>query len=584
MDSASSSTTNTETDQSTLNEQLYSEHRGLRIPVSRAITRSTPSIKPKAINKWIRSLPLAHDVQSAIALTTFIENTNRLDYPLAARFKALETLQATVQNILGNFQKNSQSTHWPPSERILKQYSISLELLSALSTGYQICVVDLLEQTGNPSRRSLATCLQRAQHALGQALISSYTKYTSAPDNLWYNLHQLYLIARSFNCKDRMVKNIANQSPAQSSVAFEYKKQILIEIAGPTRLLNSQIIELEILAEGWAHDLELDVLSENDKSNGIFIIDPLHDGPPVRISQAKKLELDPLYCINLDPINHRLLKILEAGKKGEPLPQVAGITPSGTLVKLLLSDWLRNNNRVFKRSAKRGTLQAALGLTNSFNFIDHTNEDTAAQPSEAKSPLTLSELESGQSSSFNKKSFDGNIADYATKTRQANASSFSLHSEKIHLHHCKIVNVSANGYCLQRQGSSPAKVQIGDVVALHENDNAHALNSSVGVVRWLHYDAGNGLSFGIQVLSPMAQPLQTSFHKNGRKTYLPGLGLPELPALQQSASILTSTHRYKPGDHIQINKAQHKINIKLGQRLERHQGYDRFQYKICVKK
>jgi len=584
METASCSKTNTETDPSITNEQLYTEHRGLRIPVSRAISRATPSIKPKAINKWLASLPLAHDVQSAIALTTFIEETNRINYPLAARFKALETLQTTVQSILSKFRKNSQSTQWPPSERNLKQYSINLALLNAVSTGYQICVVDLLEQTGNPSRRSLATCLQRALQALGQALMSSYTKYTSAPDKLWYNLHQLYLIARSFNCKDRMVKNIADLSPAQSSVAFEYKKQFLIQIAGPMRLLNSQIIELETLAEGWAHDLEIDVLSENDKAGGIFIVDPLHDGPPVRISQAKKLELDPLYSINLDPINERLLKILEAGKKGEPLPQIAGVTPSGTLVKLLLSDWLRSDKRIFKRSLKSGTLQAALGLTNSFNFIDHTNGNTAAQSPEANSPLALSELEGGQSSSFNKKSFDGNISDYATKAKQTNATSITLHSEKIHLHHCKIVNVSANGYCLQRQGSSPAKVQIGDVVALHEQDNAHALNSSVGVVRWLHFDSGNGLSFGIQVLSPIAQPLRTSFNNNGRKTYLPGLGLPEMPALQQSASILTSTHRYKSGDHIQINKAQQRINIQLGQRLERHQGYDRFKYKICVKK
>ncbi len=546
------------------------------------VTRASPSIKVKAIERWVLALPLANEQQTATALVNFISNMNQTAYPLAKRFKALEVLQSTIQQRLGNLYRNSHSNQWPPSERIQQYYSIAKSLLNTVSTGYQICVVDLLEQTGSPSRRALATCVQRSQQALGQILELSYKKYTSSPQGLWYNIHQLYLIARSFNCKDRSVKNIESLSPGYSSVAFEYKKQILLEIANPSHLLNSQISELVLLAEDWAHDLKLELLSEG-VADSTFVIDPLSDSQPLRNSVAQKLNIDPMYSVNISILSKRLLKTLQAGKNDLEIPGTAKINPSGTLLKLLLGDWLRYNKRIYKRTIQKATLQITMGLTNSFNFISNSL-DTKKNKNPQKTNLALQDTQGQLSTAYNQKQFDGNISQYIATIKHNRSQVVPLPSEKIHLHHCKVLNVSATGYCLQRKDKTTTSVQIGDVIALHEPHNVHAPHSSIGVVRWLRYNSNDGLSLGIQVLSPKAQALRTAYKSGDRNTFLPGLALPEVPALQQASSLLTLAQRYHVGERVEITKGHQKIKIKLGERLERNQGYDRFKYEILANK
>ncbi len=580
METASNNTRDTASNNSNDPQHKHSpvEHRGLLIPERHAITGNSPSLKPRAINQWLDNLPLAHATQTALSLTTFIDQTNHIAYSLAKRFKALETLQPTIQRVLSHLKNNSHSHQWPLTKRIQQQLTTATSLLESISTAYQICVVDLLKQTGNPSRRALATCLQRSLQALGQILLSTYHKYAPAAPTIWYSIHQLYLIARSFSCKDRSVKNIEEINPAYSSVAFEYKKQILLTLASPTRLLNSQVTELETLAETWAHDLELEVLSD-ETSSSMFIIDPLSDIPPTRYDLALKHQLEPLYVISLEALIKRLLGILQAGKSGIKIPAVSGVSPTGTLIKLLLSNWLRKEKRAYKRTQQHLCLQATIGLLNSFNFL--RQQDCQSNQKITSMPLTLMDKDDHPLTSLTQVNTHENIADNAPSYNQMLAP--SIPCEKIHLHHCKVLNVSANGYCLQRKDKMPTHVQIGDIIALHEPDNIHSPQSSIGVVRWLNYEPGAGISFGVQVLSPMAQALHTAFTKNGHNTFLPGLGLPEIPALQQASSLLTAAQRYNIGDHIQINKGRQKINIKLSERIECHQGYDRFKYEIQIK-
>ncbi|VAW82213.1 hypothetical protein MNBD_GAMMA12-1040 [hydrothermal vent metagenome] len=557
-------------------KHLPLEHRGLFIPERHAIMGNSPSLKPRTINQWLDNLPLANETQTAISLTTFIHQTNHIAYSLAKRFKALEVLQPTIQRVLRHLKNSPYNHQWPLTKRIQQQLAITTSLLESVSIGYQICVVDLLTQTANPSRRALATCLQRSLQALGEILLSTYHKYSAPTPTIWYSIHQLYLIARSFSCKDRSVKNIEPLTPAYSSVAFEYKKQILLKLANPTRLLNSQVTDLETQAEIWAHDLELEIISD-DTSSSMFVIDPLSDSSPMRYDLALQNTLDPLYVIPLDTLIKRLLGILQAGKSGIKIPAVSGVSPTGTLIKLLLTNWLQKEKRTYKRTQQQVNLQATIGLLNSFNFVSQNNR--LSNQKSTSTTLMLMDKNDYPLTSLAQSSFYGEITNNDSLDQPLGASQAS---EKIHLHHCKVLNVSANGYCLQRKDKIPTNIQIGDIIALYEPDNIHSPQSSIGVVRWLHYEASTGITFGVQVLSPMAQALRTAFTKNGHNTLLPGLGLPKIPALQQPASLLTSAQRYNIGDHIQINKGRQKINITLSERIECHQGFDRFKYKIQI--
>ena len=114
------------------------------------------------------------------------------------------------------------------------------------------------------------------------------------------------------------------------------------------------------------------------------------------------------------------------------------------------------------------------------------------------------------------------------------------------------VDTSPGGYCMQWLDDVPSNAKVGELVALREELSARWC---VAVIRWIRQE-GERISMGVELLSPRAIPvaIRVIRKKGGPTDFARALILPQIEALNQTATLITPNVPFMAKQKIQIQR------------------------------
>lgn len=379
----------------------------------------------------------------------------------------------------------------PMRPEVAAAADVTQTVANGLAMGYKRILADLSRmRLGFGLPKAPALLIHRCQQCLARLLSVSYLSFRPVPPNTWFELHQIYLLARDSGIADTP---FSEQTPGFTP-EVAYIQVLLLALANPYGFLPGQISLALIFLGDYAHLAKLtDTPPVHRMASALAVVPISSDQPPMA---ARKVEVPEhavalyLHCYDVVfAINHHVQE-LEAGTAWPAATVADSISQPQYLnfVERLLREWGVAPTRQEMRSAGNRGVMVCAGLDPIFRAMLEREESRRG-------------------------------------TRTADAASVPKAQ-------CTVINQTDGGYALKLEAGQPdIALRVGEVVGLLE---ARQRKVPVAVVRWLRFDGLSGQTrFGVEVLSTSADLSKASIpSRNGF----------QLPAIILPPALLTDEH------------------------------------------
>jgi len=593
-------------------------------------------IRPKEIKKWIDSLPRANVGETAKLVYKNLYKLNRIEIPDTTRIKILALFWEPT-----NFLSEALKKHFfgLPFPLLAKKQQVALlarEIQAEMAVGYKIVAEG--KMTGRTSRldqKLLSTTVYYAMKYLGLVLLKSYQIYVPIPNDIWKHINRLYIHANQNKFSDVPIATDGNEYMVKPSIENLFKHILLLSLAGPYRLRQSDIETVNAFLEQWSSYAVLNRIGNSEQQVGMFSIDLSSDDAPgffipsdVPTALMRILETAELVSAIKDDITHYSSYVSSHGdNKNKVL--------SKKVLKLLFMTWNGIAKRSFSRSRKKSKVLVTFGLSNTHHLIYQTMKSAIEQDLEQKkkhsdiprdawpprsalysddqkllddySDLDLVEPVYIKKSNFsagpvfgvaqpqpskrdiwnplynsNTVDYDHTIFSYSTGAGEYN---FVDESETVkhETHICSSINESPGGYRLVWQPTTTRNklinALVGELVGIRDYSDDNESQWGVGVIRWMKHTKTKQLELGIQKLAPhaIAGGIQIVKKIKTHGPYIRTLILPEVEKINQPMTLI-APNTYSVGNILNLSVFGNKILINLTKHVEMTGAYSHFQF------
>ena len=535
---------------------------------------------PTKVKAWIEQLPLADVGRSARMVYHALVTMNRILIAMQHRSQILELFREPTHFITETLKKYYVGQAFPLADKNYKAAMLARELHAEMANGYKIVLSSLLTNQAPifTAGKSLIP-LHRAMHYLTQLLITSYQTYTPCPATTWHDIHQLYHYAELKMMDQSPIHDGGNKMPLHHNIGNLYKKILLLSIAGPYHLSQSEISTVFSALDQWAAHSTLTPLLNMDDPPETYIINQDKDEPTAflttgRIRRDKSRLLSG--CLTLDTATLvAYLQSLANQTVTTLLPAETKISPA--LLRRMVSAWSMKSKRNLSRIQKNSMLILGLGLNTAHHLITNNINPNSVRPKTtamqtagyplATGPVKFTSREPGSTEKASVNDV-GNITQQTAyaRTQQGLANDDDIGKPRqgtsaYATFSCKVVNESAGGACLAWSETLTTALRIGEVIAVHGTREEDTSEWGIATIRWMKNTTASTLEFGIQMLSPTADVVQVRRADTEIDEFTPGLLLPELQVINQAAALILPAQLFASGDKIlvQMNSCTHHI-------------------------
>jgi len=588
---------------------------GLYIPQQTIEFADAPYLKPRDAEKWISNLPTAHVGETARLIYKAMAEINRVPLPASQRFKVLELFREPFDYVTQALQKHYINQAFPLSQKNQKIAELTKELQWELAIGYKIIIeASLSQKSGRVDNKVLLTAIYRAVSYLGESLLKSYLTYSPSSSQTWLEIHHLYLFSEHNSLITDTVKDSLNPVQLPNTIGTLYKNIVLLSLANPYRLAQSEILKVSRALQDWARYSHLHILDNPNNPIGLFAIDLENNAPPSYYNTSQK-QINTNFIRILD--TSELTRILRdkfdnSAEETENSIQYTRNNPNeisrDTLRRLILA-WGAVPKRNFSRKGKEERIDVTLGLSATHCFIQkHYDEDQVENNSQPDEEFSDSQIafqdkahyDSEMIPSLNEPSAQPDVWDMANNPNLVSKQEFEFppfsnvenktskpllkpHDEIYDLYNCMLMNESAGGYCISWDNNQNTKTIVGALIGIKNSNNSNEDENgwSIGVIRWLKSLEDQGMFIGIELLSPSAQAIASKniSRNNENSEYTRSLLLPELLTVKQPQTIITQ-FLYKVGDNLELDVHGQPIKVKLTKLLESSSAFNQFEFSI----
>ncbi len=560
----------------------------LQLPIRHEPVKGSRDIRPKKVEEWVNSLPLANLGETARQVYNFLLEVNALKLPSEDRHRVLEQLRPTTTYVVDALKKHYVGYPFPLSIKSRKVARLSREILTEMATGYKIVIAETT--AGNGTRndsKTLVTALHRAMRYLGGILLKTYQVYDPYPAGVWGELHALYEHAEQRGLHNIPVADADYTLIQTGTVSDAYKQILLLALSCPYRLRQGEVEQVERALERWASYAELLSPQSTEDSRALFVTNLRHDDPPTyRVLHDQ----DALAtCRLLD--TQGLTRILREEMVNTPetpnnhLQLTAQEMPPDIMRRLMLA-WGVIPKRRFTRTKKFAQVEVGMGLSSAHYHISSESVFTPEHGDDTPPPeLTFQNhranfssepitADVGRMPEFWDLGAGGSI-DWKTgsETSAHIATAIAAPTQQL----WKMINVSAGGYCLLWDNEEATQAQVGELVCLQEIDSRQW---GMGVIRWMKSADQDGLELGVQMLAPNAVAIAAKTSRDGKNfsAYQRCLLLPEIRTIQQPATLLLPALTSQVGSTVIINIHNKEHRVRLTKVLENTGTFGQFNF------
>jgi len=582
----------------------------LNIPEQSKPTSGSFDPRPKQVEAWIASLPMANIGESARHIYAALREINRLSISEHDRYKSMELLRKPVYQITEVLKTHYINQNLPLSPKNQKIAELAIQLNSEMAIGYKAIIQGKLSKTfSRLNNKTLGICLHRAIHYLSNVLLCAYQIYIQHPENVWLQVHHLYLYAENHQLHVTLIKDHATPDVVlDSTISDIYKQILLLALAGPYRLRQHVTEAVYKALETWGGNAHIHPYGDILDDSYVFNINMNSDAAPGYFRDSGTV--DPIFCRTIDTseLAQAMSNSMLTGDNG-----VTTISPD--VQKRLLVTWGGKSHRTFPRTSKNNEIAITLGLSATHHYIDEvirpllkdptTSCPTATDALQSDNPVSIGDIDDfvlderahyTSTPVFGISNLDDHTPDIWDPdfTFRANNPTYTLEPKgdeiqdktSLYAHAplpCKGVNESAGGYCLLgylAYEKDSQKVQVGELVGIRDNIATSSTQLSIGIIRRIK-NWKNGLELGIQKLAPCADTIALSSiaKDDTAEKYQRSLILPRLSGIDQPATLITHAW-HQTDDQLIANTHGRCTLIKLTKQLESTGVFSQFEFTV----
>lgn len=601
----------------------------LRIPEQQDAGLSGFDSRPHHIEQWIKALPRADVGEMARLVYKGLHEMNRVKVPNPDRLRIAEMFREPVHHVAMALKKHYIGLPFPLPRKKQRVALLARELQAEMAIAYKAVIESKLAAgVTRQDNKSLTQSIHRALHYLSQALLRCYQIYIPSPNNIWREIHRLYLYAQQTDLHHTVITNQIGEYSFDSTISALYKQILLMSLAGPYRLRQSEIETINTMLVDWQQYAEVNEIIDLEQQTGMCSLNLNGDDPPGYLSLCNDQDINFCRVLEttalIESVGHHIL----AGVSVQA-PGALGRTNklSLELLRRLVLAWGGMAKRGSSRTIKSSNILVTLGMSAMHYFIhdalqqesqDSIGGNDKMPPSAAPPPktpvldLNLVPLDNPQDS--------GTVGNASSKSRLSGKATFKMPSlaankndpwnplsnvqsphglnretagqdathECHNFHVCTAVNESAGGYCLiwmpvEGSNNPGLNALVGEIIGMQEIDEINKSRWGVGVVRWMKTHDGKQLELGIQKLAPYAIAASVRRERNG-KTHESQRAL-LLPGIKNTGQPVTliAPNSYQDGDTLALDIDSDKKIIQITKVLETTGAFSHFEFKDLKK-
>jgi hypothetical protein len=536
---------------------------------------------PRDLKRWIADLPKANIGETARLLYQALGELNLLLTPSDNRLNLLELIRPEVYFVCQHLERHFLHQAIMLDERSRKISNLCQALQSHLAIGYKQIVLRIAPKYSNDRAALVSTALQRAAHAFKGQLLRATQLYSSPPEHLWFELHQLYRSAAELQLQHRRVHDDLASLTTELSLEQTYIAALLLGSARCNQLRQNQIARLAEVLEPWSALLKLHPASPDA---GLLAISSELDAGPRYRNMFRSEQQRGLLGFDPQPLVNAIEAHLLHQDTSTPLPVAAGL--SFDTLQHLHAAWGQAAERSFQRTVGQGNLTVCVGMSALHFYLggERSFSDMLKHPG-ARAANFNNAVAKGEKDSWSQ-AFDAapqnneqflpyEEIQYDHLVEDESSTDAAPHYPTYAL---PVINHSPGGYCLAWPNEVPAELQAGEMLGIQDSVG---LGWSIAVIRWIRQVRGGGTQMGIELVAPHAQPcgLQLVRSRDDHSQYLRGLLLPEISAIDVPATLLAPRLPFQEGNKVMINTLGEEHRAGLDRRVASTHSFNQFAYR-----
>lgn len=520
------------------------------------------------LEAWVETLPRANLGEMARLLYIVIQELNQLRVESAERFALLEIVRPAIYYLCHSLRKHYLNQTIVLPEKAAKVANLAQALQTHLATGYKIVVMNNVNRADHDgSRELLSSAIHRAISDMTGTLFRCYQLYFTAPSNLWSDINKLYGLAEDFKfTKDSLADEQATDG-LSLTLQEVYLRTCVLSTIKPNQLRQS---ELALVYQVVPYLVNHVTLASNGSEGQPFVVNLLSGQEPVYRSIAKKIRNANNRYFECSALMLELNALRDSDETRKDV--LVAKQFSSELILHLEGVWSGQKERTFDRTEHKGTLQVGLGMS-----VVHYNL--------AGSDGFEALLNSPDSSSSNSSFSAGSGLDLSASSLDAFSENPSAEPDKktarYDVAQCRLVNTSPGGYCIELPNSVPGSIKTGELAIVREEGH---FQWTLGVIRWAKRQSKKSVRIGLELMASQTKPVGVKvLHKMGDMgSYMRGMLLPELKALEQPMSVLVPNVSFHEGMKVLVNEGGRETKLKLKTMISKTASFSQFEIELLT--
>ena len=534
---------------------------GLKLPVRSKPGKDSFNVRSGAVAQWLENLPAGNVGETTKLIYNALQEVNHLDISWKERYRFLEQLRPTITSIQHSLARRFIGISFPLPARLHQIAVLSRALHAGMATGYKIALEDTLSGSFlSRDKQALLVMIHRTIHYLSRVLLTSYQTYSSHPNDVWFELHLLYLHAELKGLQRVPVRDKEEPKQAELSIANLYKQILLLALASPYRLRQGEAESVYGALRRWAAQTKIIAYDDPGSREALFVIHMDSDQPPDYMALNNRACSNELCrLIDTSQLAHLLGDELAYVRKHNESGKVPAPNISQDLLNRLILAWGLNPKRQFSRSNKEADIRVVVGITALHQVLTSGQEDElmSAHLSSYQSRSVLSADRITTDDVWNV--FSAKELTNAVKPQKEERRAVKL---DVTVHNWQIQNESAGGYRLCTNDDPSARIHVGELLGLKPRN---AGKWEIGVVRWIRQTNEAELELGVQVLAPEAKPVMVKgLDTKSKIDFQRSLLLPEVKAVNRPTTLITPIRLFQPGNEVLMHAPGEDATISLG--------------------
>jgi hypothetical protein len=336
---------------------------------------------------------------------------------------------------------------------------------------------------------------------------------------------------------------------------------------------------------------------EQNPDEGYFAVMLNRDRPPRSLSlmSAKDCTTDNCRIVNTSSLAEVLrVEIQQTAEIGVASVRGISLTQpelSHDLLRRLLLSWAIKSKRNFSRSQKEELVDISLGLSHVHKFIlqgDSNSDNRRPAHDFEQNRAHFESTEQHQAPTGDpdiwNMVYPREIQGFTTlREEDWNIPYIPVNQEEspsVQQDNWAMVNESAGGYCLEYRQEESAHVQVGELVGIRRHQNRKSNEWGIGVVRWMKFSSSRTLRMGVEMITPKVAAIGIRAVSQADSPYQRCLMLPEIPAIHQPTTLVTSPAPWRTGQYVSINLMGKERQIQLTSVRQTTGLFTQFQFVV----